>query len=283
MARASVRPDRQLRRHSYEGFAVTRKSCGWGQQARRWAVGTGALATLCALGFVAPSALADDLPGLPTTSLPTLPTTLPPPLGSTTAATTTTAETTTSPSAGTAAPADPGGGSSTSVAAPSTSVAAPSSGAAAPASAPPAATTTSSGAAAPDGAVRLASGLVSIPVGLVREPVLLGIERLALRPVSRPGGRWIEATFRVWDSRGYVVRGAGFDIASVPAGLLATAQPRVSADDGVVSLRVRPTGLLIRSVRSSSSVAVRAYDPSSGRNGSIAVRRVFVLRLGHAW
>jgi hypothetical protein len=151
MARASVRPDRQLRRHSYEGFAVTRKSCGWGQQARRWAVGTGALATLCALGFVAPSALADDLPGLPTTSLPTLPTTLPPPLGSTTAATTTTAETTT------------------------------------------------------------------------------------------------------------------------------------SADDGVVSLRGRPTGLLIRSVRSSLSVAVRAYDPSSGRNGSIAVRRVFVLRLGHAW
>lgn len=247
---------------------MTNNACGWGQEAWRWAAGTCGLAALCTIGFLTPSALADDLPGLPTTSLPTLPTTLPPPLGTTTAATTT------GPSGGATPPPAPASGSSTSSAAPTT--------AATPTTAPPV-STQSSEPTAPEGVIRLSSGLVSIPVGLVREPVVLGIERLVLRPASRPQGRWVEATFRVWDSRGYVVRAADVDVRSVPAGMLSTTQPQATSTDGVVSLRLKPTRRLLMSERSRLSVVVRAYDPSSVRGGGIAARRVFVLRLSPTW
>ena len=96
------------------------------------------------------------------------------------------------------------------------------------------------GTGLPAGAIRLPNGVTSVPASSVTLPHRLIIDRVSFSPnVVRSRTTPIIATFRVVDTRGYVVRDALVFLRSTPV-VTTTAPEGRSAQNGTVGLTTLP-------------------------------------------
>jgi hypothetical protein len=94
--------------------------------------------------------------------------------------------------------------------------------------------------AGPAGQIRLPSGAISIPATSVTPPARIVIDRVRFSPslvTSRNGA--ITATFRVSDTRGFVVRGSLVFVRSVPI-LTSTPPEQQTGQDGTLAVQLFP-------------------------------------------
>jgi hypothetical protein len=208
-------------------------------------------------GLPLPSAPAPPLapPSPPTTSvsIPSLPITVPTlPLPGATTGTTTTG------------PGDPAPGSTTGTTPAGTD------------NRGPAASSRSDDAATVAGAVRLRNGRISIPATSVASPARLIMSRVRVLPAQvRTARQKLLASFRVSDSRGYLVRNARVDVRSIPTGRI---RPRsvYSRIDGSVTIALQTTPLL--SLRPGIlTLLFASYVPGQARSHGPAARSLVHL------
>jgi hypothetical protein len=130
----------------------------------------------------------------------------------------------------------------------------------------------------PPGAIRLPSGLISIPVTSVTDLQRLVIRRVAFSPIPvRSRQTTITVRARVFDTRGFVVRGALVFVRSTP--LVTTAMPeRPTAQDGWVVFQTRPRSTF--PLRNGYSVQFFARARKAGDDvlAGVSSRRLVQLR-----
>lgn len=103
------------------------------------------------------------------------------------------------------------------------------------------------GPSLPPGAIRLPDGKVSIPASSVSRPELLLIGTLDFQPNPlRVRTDPITARFRIFDTRGYVVRDALVLVTPLPYGWTTQPAETVSAQDGWATVTMRATQALPR-------------------------------------
>src|SRR5439155_4911972 len=93
----------------------------------------------------------------------------------------------------------------------------------------------------PAGAIKLPNGLTSIPVSSVSLPAELIIDQVSFQPGVLRSRNPFTASFRVRDTRGYVVRGALVLVEAIPFGRIGPAPEVATGTDGVATLNLRPT------------------------------------------
>jgi len=135
--------------------------------------------------------------------------------------------------------------------------------------------------AGPAGAVKLPNGRVSIPLTSVSLPVRLIVSSASFSPVritSRARGTTV--TFRVVDTRGYVVRDALIYVEGLPDGWIQPLAERRTGTGGTVSFRLRPTARL--PLRSGGSLALFVRARKDGENplAGVSGSRLFRVGLG---
>lgn len=133
----------------------------------------------------------------------------------------------------------------------------------------------------PSGQIRLPSGLVSIPAASVALPERLIIDRVSFSPSLVRSREPLAVTFRVVDTRGYVVRDALVFVRSTPL-VTSTPAEQPTGEDGTVTLQLVPQPSF--PVRKGYSVQffVRARKTGDNILAGISTRRLVQVRTAPA-
>jgi len=125
----------------------------------------------------------------------------------------------------------------------------------------------------PPGAIRLPSGETSIPATSVAPPQRLVIAQLRFTPNPiRSRSQLITASFRVKDTRGFVVRGALVFVIPLPYGWTTQPPEVTSAQDGWATVTMRATSKLPR--RGAIVMFVRARKSGDSVLTGVSTRRL---------
>jgi hypothetical protein len=109
----------------------------------------------------------------------------------------------------------------------------------------PSAVVTAKGPTLPPGAVRLPDGKISIPATSVAPPERLVINQLDFSPNPlRSRSDTITARFRIFDTRGYVVRDALVFVTPLPYGWVSQPAETTAGTDGWATVQMRATSKL---------------------------------------
>ena len=129
------------------------------------------------------------------------------------------------------------------------------------------------GPSLPPGAIRLPDGKISIPVASVNRPELLVISTLDFNPNPlRVRTDPVTARFRIFDTRGYVVRDALVLVTPLPYGWTNQPSETVSAQDGWATVTLHATSALPR--KAAVVMFVRARKPGDFVLTGVSSRRL---------
>jgi hypothetical protein len=125
----------------------------------------------------------------------------------------------------------------------------------------------------PSGAIRLPDGKISIPAASVTLPTLLVINELQFSPNPlRSRNDTITARFRIYDTRGYVVRDALVFVIPLPYGWTTQPGETTTGTDGWAQVQMRATSQLPRN--SAIVMFVRARKAGENVLTGVAARRL---------
>lgn len=129
------------------------------------------------------------------------------------------------------------------------------------------------GPSLPPGAIKLPDGKYSIPVTSVSRPELLIVSGLDFSPNPlRSRDSLITARFRIFDTRGYVVRGALVLVTPLPYGWTTQPAETTSDTDGWATVQMRATSQLPR--KAAVVMFVRARKPGDFVLTGVSSRRL---------
>jgi hypothetical protein len=130
----------------------------------------------------------------------------------------------------------------------------------------------------PSGAIKLPNGLTSLPVSSVSPPERLVIDQVSFSPSILRSRDPFTASFRVRDTRGYVIRDALVLVVAVPFGRVKAPPETVTATDGVATLQLVPTARLPLINGGSLVLFVRARKPGDNVLAGVSNRRLVSIR-----
>lgn len=131
----------------------------------------------------------------------------------------------------------------------------------------------------PDGQIKLADGKTSIPVTSVAPPERLIVSEIAFAPNPVRSRTPFTGTFRVADTRGFVVRGALVYAIGLPYGRVLPAAEQTTSTEGYATIQLTPTTLL--PLRNGAYLVFFVRARKSGDNvlAGVSSRRLVQLRL----
>jgi hypothetical protein len=133
----------------------------------------------------------------------------------------------------------------------------------------------------PAGQIRLPNGLVSIPAASVERPERLIVDRVAFSPNPVRSRTPFTATFRVVDTRGFVVRDALVFVRSTPLVTTTPAEQR-TAQDGTVTVQLVPESSFPLRDGYSVQFFVRARKAGDNVLAGVSTRRLVQVRTASA-
>jgi hypothetical protein len=137
----------------------------------------------------------------------------------------------------------------------------------------PSAVVTAKGPSLPPGAIKLPDGRISVPVSTVAPPERLVINQLDFSPNPlRSRGDTITARFRVFDTRGYVVRDALVFVIPLPYGWTTQPPETTTGTDGWAQVQMRANAQLPR--KAAIVMFVRARKPGDNVLTGVSTRRL---------
>jgi hypothetical protein len=129
----------------------------------------------------------------------------------------------------------------------------------------------------PGGQIKLPNGLVSIPVTSVAPPERLIVDRVSFSPSPVRSHTPLNVTFRVVDTRGFVVRDALVFVRSTP--LVTTTPPeQPTGQDGTVTLQLLPQPSFPLRRGHSVQFFVRARKAGDNVLAGVSARRLVQVR-----
>ena len=143
-------------------------------------------------------------------------------------------------------------------------------------------TTSGGGSALPDGAVRLPNGPVSIPAASVALPQRLIVDQIRYTPSRiRSRSEPLVASFRVVDTRGFVVRDAVVYAAGVPFDRLSKEPEATTGQDGWATITFRGV-LPTFQLRAGNLVVLFVRTRTTGESvlAGVSTRRLVSVRVG---
>jgi hypothetical protein len=144
----------------------------------------------------------------------------------------------------------------------------------------PSAVVTRAAPPGPGGQIRLPSGKISIPITSVELPTRLVVDQVRFSPNPvRSRRAQISATFRVSDTRGFVVRGALVFVRSTPL-LTSVAPEQATQVDGTVTLRMVPRADFPLRTGYNVQFFVRARKAGENPLAGVSTRRLVQVRTG---
>jgi hypothetical protein len=132
----------------------------------------------------------------------------------------------------------------------------------------------------PSGQIKLSDGKVSIPVTSVSPPQRLIVSGVEFTPTVLRSRDPFTARFRVFDTRGFVVRGALVYMIGLPYGRIGNVAEQQTGTDGWITFQVQPTARLPLVNGGALVVFVRARKPGDNILAGISTRRLVQVRLG---
>jgi hypothetical protein len=132
----------------------------------------------------------------------------------------------------------------------------------------------------PTGAIKLPSGLTSVPVSDVSVPLRLIIDQVSYNPRVLRSHAPFTASFRVRDTRGYVVRGALVYVVGIPFDRIAPVPEVATGMDGVATVQLVPTANLPLIRGGYLVLFVRARKPGESVLAGVSNRRLVSVRTG---
>jgi hypothetical protein len=137
----------------------------------------------------------------------------------------------------------------------------------------PTAVVTAKGPSLPPGAIKLPDGKISIPVASVSIPERLNIAQLDFSPNPlRSRNDTITARFRIYDTRGYVVRDALVFVIPLPYGWTTQPAETTTGTDGWAQVQMRATSQMPR--KAAVVMFVRARKPGDNVLTGVTARRL---------
>jgi hypothetical protein len=132
----------------------------------------------------------------------------------------------------------------------------------------------------PAGQIKLADGKISIPVTSVAPPQRLIVSGVQFQPLVVRSLDPFTARFRVFDTRGFVVRGALAYMLGLPYGRIANVPEQETGTDGWVTFQVQPTAQLRLVNGGALVVFVRARKAGENLLAGVSTRRLVQVRVG---
>ena len=133
-------------------------------------------------------------------------------------------------------------------------------------------------ASGPAGQIRLPSGLISIPASSVTPPARLVVQRIEFSQMPLRSRNPFQARFRIFDTRGFVVRDALVYVTAVPFARIQQ-PPEVRTDqEGWATLTIQPTRLLPLQNGYLLTMFVRARKQGDDVLAGVSSRRLISVR-----